>query len=538
MSQRSRLVAALAGMACIVTAALAAGVREPAARGLAAGNVSAAASGCGTKPSLGGSLVVGHQYDVANLNPLVSSNNGEILVQTQIFSGLIRADPTGKFKLVAGLADRWSVSSNGLVYSFHIRKNAHFSNGKPVTAADVKFSIDRFANPKLNQIFPSLATEIGRTVVSGARTVQVHLKVRSSAFLQYMSLFPAFIVPKALVQAEGDSKFFSHPVGAGPFKVTQWAKGSSITLTRNPYYWENGKPYLNKLTYQFITDDNTRILKLRAGEIGLAEGIPFTQIASLSHVNGLRIQRNASTRQEVIWFNLHHAPLNDVKVRQALSLAIDRKALNSAVYAGTGEIPNSEFPKLQYNDNSIPRLATDLAKARSLMAQSSTPKGFSMTMLYPAGNARIEQLLTIVQQEWSAIGVTIKLQPIDQATLKSKLHAEDYDMMVQQDLWSSDILAPDEFAFVFADTTKNGIDGYFSGFQNQQIWALVQKAGTATEAQRAALWPQIQKLWLTEMPWMSVMWLPTVTGIRSNVCNVPVNALGWYEFESSWVAKG
>jgi ABC-type transport system substrate-binding protein len=111
-------------------------------------------------------------------------------------------------------------------------------------------------------------------------------------------------------------------------------------------------------------------------------------------------------------------------------------------------------------------------------------------------------------------------------------------MMVQQDLWSSDILAPDEFAFVFADPTKKtGLDGYFNGFKDLAIWKLVQEAGAGNEAQRTKLWPQIQKLWLTDMPWMSIMWLPTVSGIRSTVCDVPVNALGWYQFQDSWLSN-
>jgi peptide/nickel transport system substrate-binding protein len=493
----------------------------------------AAEAGCGGSPKQGGTLVVGHNYEVDNLNPLSPSNNGEILVQAEIYAGLTRPAPSGAAKIAPGLVDRWKEAKNRKSWTLHIRPTAKFSNGQPVTATDVKFSLDRFIDPKKNVIFPSLVTDFRSVDVVNPSTVRVNLKKAVSPFLHYISMFPAFVVPKALVEKD-EKAFYKAPVSAGPYRIKEFARGSHITLERNPYYWEKGLPHYDEVRFDFVVEDNTRLLKLRAGEIGVAEGVPFNQINALRKVSGVRVQSNASTRQDVIWMNHTHAPFGDLKVRQALNYAIDRRAINQAVYAGTGEIPNNELPKLEYNDNRVPKYTFNLAKAKQLLAQSSVPDGFSAGFLIPAGAAHDKQLALLLQQQWKKLGVNINIQEVDQAALRDRHQKYDYDMLIPQPLWFSDVLVPDEFAFVFADTSKNGIDGYFSGYKNERIWKLVQAAGAAPDPQRGRLWATVQRLWNNEVPWVSLMWLPTETGIRSSVCNVKVNALGWYLFERAW----
>ncbi len=528
--------ASLSAVVLVVLLGLAASASASTTAKSTAAAVSAAGdpAQCSGTPKTGGTLRVGHNYEVDNLNPLAPSNNGEILVQAEIFAGLTRPDPKSTAKIVAGLADKWTASKNRKTWTVHIRSGARFSDGKPVTAADVKFSLDRFINPKKNVIFPSLVADFKSVRVVNPSTVQVTLKRPVSAFSDYISLFPAFIIPKALVQAQGEAAFFKKPVGAGPFRIKEFARGSHITLERNPYYWEKGLPYHDELRFDFVVDDNTRLLKLRSGEISVAEGVPFAQIAPLRKVSGVRVQTNQSTRQDVIWINNKKAPLGDVKVRQALNLAINRPAINKAVYAGTGEIPNDQLPKLSYNDKRVPKYKYNVAQAKKLLASSSAPNGFKTTLLIPSGASHVKQLALILQQQWKQIGVTLDVQEIEQSTLRERHRAYDYDMLVPQPLWFSDVLVPDEFAFVFADTTSNGIDGYFSGWQSEKIWSLVKQAGTAPDPKRAQLWHQIQREWNKETPWISTMWLPTITGVRNTECNVGVNALGWYLFERAW----
>ena len=174
-------------------------------------------------------------------------------------------------------------------YTFHIRDNARFSNGDAVTGEDVKFSLDRFGDEKLNAIYGVLAVGYEGTEVVDQSTVIVHLSKPVSAFLYNISILPAFIVPKKLVQKQGE-KFFDRPVGTGPFMVSEWLSGSHITFVPNPYYWEEGKPYLDEVRYDFATDDNARMLALESGRAQAADGVPFSEISGLKSNTSVYLQ--------------------------------------------------------------------------------------------------------------------------------------------------------------------------------------------------------------------------------------------------------
>ena len=232
-------------------------------------------------PKKGGTLVYARRAATETLDPLQNRNgNGDIFADEIVFNALVRPDPKGSTALVPGLSDHWTVSANGLDYTFHIRSNARFNNGDPVTAADVKFSLDRFGNTKLNAIYGVLAVGYKSTEVVDPSTVTVHLSKPVSAFLYNISILPAFIVPMKLVQQQGE-KFFNKPVGSGPFMVKEWLLGSHITFVPNPYYWEPGKPYLDELTFNFTTDDNARMLALQSGAAQAVDGVPFSEVATL-----------------------------------------------------------------------------------------------------------------------------------------------------------------------------------------------------------------------------------------------------------------
>ena len=176
----------------------------------------------------------------------------------------MRSDPNGGTRIEPSLAQRWKVSPDGKTYTFHLRPNLKFSNGQPVTAEDVAWSLNHFGDPKINAAMSSVAGGYGSAKVINPTTVEVKLKAPVAAFLYNISIWPAFILPKNLVEKQG-AAFYKHPVGTGPFMVKEYVKGSHITFVPNPYYWEKGKPYLNSVRFNFATDSNSRILAVRSG---------------------------------------------------------------------------------------------------------------------------------------------------------------------------------------------------------------------------------------------------------------------------------
>ena len=237
---------------------------------------------CSSAPVRGGNLVYERQAAAETLDPLNPLNgNGDIFAYNLAYSGLVRSDPTGRTnKIVPSLSDHWTVSGDGKTYTFHLRPGIKFSNGQPVTAEDVAWTLNRFGNPKINGIMAAVAVGFGNATVVNSSTVRVQLKKSVASFLYNISIWPAFVLPKNLVEKQGKA-FFKHPVGSGPFMVTSFVKGSHITFARNPHYWETGKPYLNTVRFNFVSDSNTRILALRAGNAQDIDVVPFSQVNSL-----------------------------------------------------------------------------------------------------------------------------------------------------------------------------------------------------------------------------------------------------------------
>ena len=496
------------------------------------------AAACTAGPTSGGSLVFARRAQTQELNPLqIRNGNGDIFAINQVLQGLVRSDPKGGFDLQPAIAESWDVSSDGLNYTFHIRKGIKFSDGSPVTAEDVKFSLDRFADPKLNQVLAVAAVGYKKSEVIDQQTIKVELSAPVSAFLYNISIFPAYIVPKALVEAQGE-KFWDAPVGTGPFKVKELVHGSHITFEANKNYWETGKPYLDEVRFNFAEDDNSRMLQLKSGGAQVAEGIPYSQIASVKDDSALVLRSNSVPLFVGMWLNHQREVLKDQSVRQAMQYALDRETINAAIYNGVGTIPNSVLPHLKFDAGAdkVQPYAYDLEKAKALMAQSKYPDGFSITLQYPAGFEDYKQLGLYLQQAWKKIGIKLELLEQDQATVSDRYYQGDYDVTFPYAQFTSDVVVPDEYAYLLNDPA-NELFGFFSWWHDDAVWQKVQKFGTTTsEAERAELWPQIQQQMLEISPVINVMNLPFLSAHATTVCGADVDALGSDHLENFWLA--
>jgi peptide/nickel transport system substrate-binding protein len=359
-----------------------------------------------------------------------------------------------------------------------------------------------------------------------------------AAFLYNISIWPAFILPKNLVEKQGKA-FYKHPVGTGPFVVKEFAKGSHITYVRNPNYWEQGKPYLNSVRFNFATDANSRILALRGGSAQIMDGVPFSQINSLQADKNVEIQSAKVPLFLGLWLNHTRKPFTDINVRKAMQYALDRQKMNKDIYHGLGQIPNSVLMGLHYDApySEIPPYPYDLAKAKAFMAKSKFPKGFSTSLQYPSGYDYYKQLVLLMQQELGAIGIKVKLLEEDPATTTSKFLAMKYDMTFPFPSYTSDVTVPDEYAQFLADPS-NGLNGFFSGWKDPAIQKMVEKfTTTLSDSSRAQQWPKIQRALYDVTPVINVMNLPYVNAHTTKTCGTAIDALGSDHLEDTWFAK-
>src|SRR5581483_8402001 len=235
----------------------------------------------GGTPHRGGTLRIDQLQapeGISSLHYVKSSDNQIGQVVEQIFDQLLEFQP-GSLAPKAGLAERWEVSPDAKTYTFHLR-DAKFSNGMPVTSADVKYSLQFAARP--DSLYVDLYKVISKIDTPDPKTVVIHLSAPSRAFIYYVAYIAASIVPEKVVKSEGVNAFNNHPIGSGPFMLKRWRRNQEVDLVRNPTYWRKGMPYLDAVRLIATPNDSTRSLDVQSGTVDVADSVPFSQIRTIN----------------------------------------------------------------------------------------------------------------------------------------------------------------------------------------------------------------------------------------------------------------
>ena len=370
-----------------------------------------------------------------------------------------------------GLAESWTSSDDGLVWTFKLR-DAKFSNGDPVTAEDVKFSLDRFANPDINASYAGVAASIDSVDVVDPKTVTITLKHPDGAILENLAMFVPSIIDQSVYEAVGDEAYGTAPVGSGPFMVKSFNRGQSLELVRNPYYWKPGQPYLDGVTFSFVPDDNTRILQLQNNEADVAAEVPYSQVAQLDAADGIQVQVEDILTWDALWLNNLKKPFDEPAVRQALAYATPREDMLASVLFGNAEVANSIIAKGKYWSADVPGLHLSTSRRRrSCWPPRSVPNGFPMELIIVAGDTVERQEAEIIKEAWSQIGVDLTIRPVDITSIFDEWFGGKVDAATfPGNTLSSDTLSDDNLAQVFYDPAA-GANSFGTGYSNPEVAA-------------------------------------------------------------------
>lgn len=479
----------------------------------------------------GGQMVYGRYADSLFLDPVLNDANLDIWILTNLYDTLLQPTADGK-GVQPGLATRYTPSEDGRRMVLTLRSGLKFADGSALTAQDVKWSLDRARVPDAGAWSSSLAS-INSISVSG-NTVTLNLKRPDPTLPAALATFNAAIMPQKLFtaapgrnDAEKAKAFAEKPIGSGPFVLSEWKRGSYMVLKRNPYYWKKGEdgkalPYLDSVRFEIIPDDNTRILKLQAGELQGAEFIPLSRVAELKRNPNLNMTLFPSTKVSSIFMNnrptLNNGtvnPLSDVRVRQALNYATNKEALIQVVTYGTGKVMKSYMssttPLFDARQKGFPY---DLAKARSLLAASKFKNGFEVTVLATSGSADDLALLTALQQMWSPLGVKLKIEQLDAATKTARYRAKDFQMRTAA--WTNDINDPSQITSYYA--LFDNIESVYTGFKSAEIDRLfAQSQQEQSRLRRASQYSRIQTIYANAAPIVYLYETPYPVALAKNV---------------------
>jgi peptide/nickel transport system substrate-binding protein len=480
-----------------------------------------------------GILKIAREQDNTTFDPILTIQNSDIWVMDNMNANLVRVtkDGTG---LEPDLAEKWTLAPDNVTYTFTLRDGLKFSDGSPLKASDVKFSLERLRDTK-DSVMKDMYKVITKIDVPDDKTVVITTGTPSAPLLSTLAMFAAAIVPESVVKAEGE-EFATKPVGAGAFVLKNWAHGDKVELVKNPNYWEASRVKLDGVQWIYVPDDNTRVLKLQAGEVDAMIFVPFNRMAELAKDANIEVHPDASSREDFMPLNQGHKPFDDVRVRTAICQAIDREAIVKAVLFGNGQVANSFIPggALYYNAEN-PTCKYDPDAAKKLLADAGQ-SNLTFKLLINAGDSVNDQISVLMKNDLAKVGVNIDIEKQEAGQQWDTAVAGDYDATIFY--WTNDIIDPDEKATFSLAGPQDPNKSFFTMYNNPRVIELIAQGRSEMDpAKRTAIYNEIQKTASTEVNWIDLYYSPFRNASRKNVKGFYQNPTGRFMLEDTEITQ-
>jgi ABC-type dipeptide transport system, periplasmic component len=475
-------------------------------------------SGCGNNKASSSSgtpagttknqLVIGLDDDPPQLDPQMSSAAVDRQVFQSIYNKLVNIDPKGK--IIPELATSWTISKDGKTYTFNLRNNVKFQDGTPFNAAAVKFNFDRELNPKFGSPRLSEVGSISQVKVTSPNQVKLLLKQPYSPLLSILTDRAGMMLSPTAVKKEG-ANFSNHPVGTGPYEFVSRVKQDHITLKAFKNYWGT-KPKVQNIVYRPFTDGTVRLTNLTSGNVDMVNLIDYKDIDSVKKNSNLKLYEKPAIGFQGLILNVNKAPLNNVKVRQAINLAVDRQAIAKVIFHNYVTPATTMLPVSSWAHNSNIKLpSTDLTVPKKLIQQSGE-KNIHFTLKIPAGSSQNQQLGQMVQSMLKKIGVTVKLEQVEFGAMIQQGISHNFDAI---DLGWSGRIDPDGTIYSWLVTKGANND---MGYSNPNVdkW-LNQARAVESQSVRKQLYDKVQEQVWNDAPYIALYYPNDYKVTKKNV---------------------
>jgi oligopeptide transport system substrate-binding protein len=540
------------------------------ALGLAACGSSSSSGGSGggsspaaSAPVKGGTLTVTFQGEPTELDPAIAWEVTSWGIMRLTYQGLLTyVDKPGAAGSVLApeLATEVPSSTNGGIsadaktYTFHIRKGVKFAApvDREVVAGDFKYSFERMMKEPLapatffytgivgaQNFVDGKAKEIKGYKVVDDYTIQITLEKPDGAFLYAMAMMFTSVLPKEWVDQVG-KQIKRKPLGTGPFVIDHWTPGQEIVGTRNPNYWETGKPYLDTIKFDLTANPSTALLRLQRGEVDvLGDGIPAAdyQRTKVDPTWGKYVYDSSEIANYYVFMNVNEKPFTDLKVRQAVNYAIDTTRLQKLL-AGQAKALNQILPEGMPGHQTDKQYYTyDPAKAKQLLADAGFPNGFKVTF-YGHNVEPFPKLAQAIQNDLAAIGITASIKLMDKATYWNFISLPQSHAGIGLTDWYMDFPDPSDFIGpLFTHPIEGGSNSSF--YSNPEVESMYATSNSELDpAKRLAMFQQMQDLIMADAP-AAILYQPVFNGLYGKTVGGfyyhPVWAL---QFQQMWKTDG
>jgi peptide/nickel transport system substrate-binding protein len=493
------------------------------------------------EPVAGGTLRMGMQADPTAFDPQVTSATAIWRVVEHIYDTLLRIQPD--LTVGPGLAESWTISEDGLVYTFTLRQGVVFHDGAAFSADDVAFTYTRLLDPKTaststasllsiagaaeltasmsvgegtpepadDSAYQAALANLGIKVIDPA-TIEITLSAPDASFLTSISDGSCVIYSKAFVEANNND-VTQVTNGTGPFMLDEYIPNTSLKLTKNPNFWEAGLPYFDALEMTIAAEDTARTGLIVQGSADYIEYAPLRDVDTLMANEDLKMAGDGNTNIRFLGFNLTREPFNIPEVRQAISMVVDRSPMIDSCVFGHGTAVSAVFPPSFWAALQVEPAPADIEGAKALMATAGYADGFQTTITSWSEYSFLSNAAIVLQEQLKQIGIEAELVLLDAGTMIQTVYADrDYDLAVTG---TSGYVDPHG---VMVENFLTGASGNFVGYSNTEVDDLINQGMVETDVEaRAAIYRQIQELLLVDLPWVNFFVANQFEALKKNV---------------------
>jgi len=478
--------------------------------------------------NLNGTLIYHLSSEPGSLNPILSSDVASSKIEDVIFNGLFKVND--KLELVPDLLESYTVTNNNKSYVFTLKPNIKWHDGHPLTAEDVKFTFDKILDPKTNTVrrsgFIINGEEIKTTVISDT----VFKITLSEPFAPFLAKISMHIIPKHILENDDiNTASFNHaPIGTGPFKFKRWKTSQFIEVTRNESFFGN-KAKVKSILYKIIPDSNTALVSLEKKELDVA-GVPAKDLNKTNKIPHIKTYTYENLGYSYLGFNLKKWPFSDLKFRQAMSHAINRKALVKGVLKGLGSpvhIPSTPvswaYPDTPISFDYNPEKSKLLLKEMGLVWDPKLKifkhnnKAISFNLMTSKGSKTSKKSAQIIQQYLKNVGINMTISQMEWKSFLNKLESEEEPKPFEAAMlgWSLGI-DPDGYSTWHSTQYPKGFN--FVGYSNKKVDSLLEKGRTElNKEKRKEIYSECFNIIGIDCPYLFLFSSKSIAGVNTRV---------------------
>lgn len=486
------------------------------------------------KDSNGETLIYARGADSVGLDPINVTDGESIRVTHAIFETLFTYD--NDLELQPKLAESYDTSEDGLTFTIHLKEGIKFQDGTDFNADAVVFNFERWMdtnNPYhvggdftyYSFLFGGFKGDENHKIEAvkavDTKTVEITLKEKIAPFANYLAIPMLAMASPAAIQEYKD-QFGQHPVGTGPFKFESWSPNENIRLVANDNYYVDGEPKLGGMTFTVVPDNAARLNQLIAGEADVVDGVNPSDATTIDSYDNLQLVKRPSFNLGYVALNMEKKPFNELKVRQAMNMAIDKQAIIDSFYNGFADVSKNPVPPALWGyADDVEDYKYNIEEAKKLLAEAGYPDGFSVK-LFAMSNPRPympqpQKIAEGIQSDLAKIGVKVEIESYEWATYLEKASNGEHDMMLMG--WTGVMADPDNFLYpnLTSENAEKPASNY-AFYKSEAFDKLVKEARVEYDHdKRTELYKEAQRLIHDDAPWVPLAHTTPPVGMANSV---------------------